>query len=220
MMDAMVTRAESAAATRRALLDAAAELLDLGGPEAVTLREVGARAGVSRGAPYRHFTGKDSLLTTIATESWQRIADQIHTLRTDPALTDSEKLHGALHTLITVARDQPHLYQMLFRRTGHRPEDLAEGLDRVRRQLCGPADTPTADRIRAAGHFQDEFLAIVTDLTGERNTRHYGALLLTSTHGIADMELSGHLATDSLRTTADELIDTLVRVAADAGKTA
>jgi len=33
---------------RRALLDAAAELLDAGGPEAVTLREVGARAGVSR----------------------------------------------------------------------------------------------------------------------------------------------------------------------------
>ncbi|MFD0648993.1 TetR family transcriptional regulator [Streptomyces malaysiensis subsp. malaysiensis] len=45
----MVTRAESAAVTRRALLDAAAELLDLGGPEAVTLREVGARAGVTRG---------------------------------------------------------------------------------------------------------------------------------------------------------------------------
>ncbi|MFI6702265.1 helix-turn-helix domain-containing protein [Streptomyces sp. NPDC050509] len=71
MMDIMVTRAESAAITRRALLDAAAELLDLGGPEAVTLREVGARAGVSRGAPYRHFTGKDSL-------------------RTDPALAASE----------------------------------------------------------------------------------------------------------------------------------
>lgn len=33
---------------RRALLDAAAALLDAGGPEAVTLREVGARAGVSR----------------------------------------------------------------------------------------------------------------------------------------------------------------------------
>lgn len=65
----MVTRAESAALTRRALLDAAAELLDLGGPEAVTLREVGARAGVSRGAPYRHFADKDSLPTAVATES-------------------------------------------------------------------------------------------------------------------------------------------------------
>lgn len=96
---------------------------------------------------------------------------------------------------------------------------LGEGLDRVRRQLCGPAGDPAADRIRAAGRFQDEFLAIVADLVGERNARHYGALLLTSAHGIADMELSGHLGTDGLRTTSDELVDTLVRMVTDAGET-
>ncbi|MFD5139688.1 TetR/AcrR family transcriptional regulator [Streptomyces sp. NPDC058378] len=215
----MVTRAESAAVTRRALLDAAAELLDLGGPAAVTLREVGARAGVSRGAPYRHFSGKDSLLTAIATESWRRIGDQVHALRADPELGASEKLRGALLTLVRVGRDRPHLYQMLFRRHGHRPEELGEGLDRVRRQLCGPADDPVADRLRAAGRFQDEFLAVVSGLVGERNTRHYGALVLTGAHGITDMELSGHLDPDELDATAEELIDTLVRLVADAGRT-
>lgn len=219
MMGVMTTRAESAAVTRRALLDAAAELLDLGGPEAVTLREVGARAGVTRGAPYRHFAGKDSLLTAIATEGWERIGDRVHALRTDPALSASEKLCGALRALIGVGQDQPHLYQMLFRRRGHRPEELGEGLDRVRRQLCAPAGDPAADRVRAAGRFHDEFLAIVAALVGERNARHYGALLLSSAHGIADMELSGHLGTDRLRTTPDELVDTLVRMVADAGGT-
>ncbi len=219
MMAVMVTRAESAAVTRRALLDAAAELLDLGGPEAVTLREVGARAGVTRGAPYRHFAGKDSLLTAVVTEGWERIGDQVHALRTDPALSASEKLRGALRALIGVGQDQPHLYQMLFRRPGHRPEELGEGLDRVRRQLCGPADDPAADRVRAAGRFQDEFLAIVAALAGERNTRHYGALLLSGAHGIADMELSGHLGTDRLRSTTDELVDTLVRMVGDVGET-
>ncbi len=219
MVEAMVTRAESAALTRRALLDAAADLLDLGGPEAVTLREVGARAGVTRGAPYRHFTGKDSLLTAVATKSWERIADQVHGLRADPALSASDKLRGALRTLISVGRDQPHLYQMLFRRPGHRPEDLGEGLDHVRRQLCAPAEDPTAARIRAAGRFQDEFLAIVADLVGEPNAQHYGALLLTSAHGIADMELNGHLATERLRTTSDDLVDTLVDLVTNAGQT-
>ncbi|MCY0937281.1 TetR/AcrR family transcriptional regulator [Streptomyces sp. H34-S4] len=213
----MVTRAESAAVTRRALLDAAAVLLDLGGPEAVTLREVGAQAGVSRGAPYRHFTGKDSLLTVIATESWERIADQVHALRTDPARSAADRLRGALHTLIAVGRNQPHLYQMLFRRPGHRPEDLGEGLDRVRGQLCTPAGDPTADRLRAAGRFQGEFLAVVADVVGERNTRLYSALLLTSAHGIADMELSGHLGPASLGTTPEEIVDTLVRMVTDAG---
>ena len=54
----MTSRLESAAKTRRALLDAAAELLDEGGPEAVTLREVGSRAGVSRAAPVPALPGQ------------------------------------------------------------------------------------------------------------------------------------------------------------------
>ncbi|MGW1061921.1 TetR/AcrR family transcriptional regulator [Micromonospora rubida] len=207
----MVTRVESAAVTRRTLLDAAAELLDLGGPEAVTLREVGARAGVTRGAPYRHFADKDSLLTAIAAESWERIGDQVHALRTDPALSASEKLRGALHALIGVGRAQPHLYQMLFRSRSRRTPARTWN-------PCAPAGDPAA-YVRAAGRFQDEFLAIVTALVGERNARHYGALLLTSAHGIAGMELSGHLDTDKWRTTADELVDTLVRMVADAGET-
>ncbi|MCX4782397.1 TetR/AcrR family transcriptional regulator [Streptomyces sp. NBC_01264] len=214
----MVTRAQSAALTRRALLDAAAELLDLGGPEAVTLREVGARAGVSRGAPYRHFTGKDSLLTVVATEAWERIADRVHALRTDPSLSASDRVRGALRTLTGVGREQPHLYQMLFRRPGHRPEELGEGLDQVRRGLCAPTDDPVAERLRAAGRFQREFMVVVAGLVGEARSRHYGALLLAGAHGIAEMELSGHLDAGSLDTSSDGLVDTLVRMVTDVGE--
>src|SRR5690242_12099472 len=114
MMVGMVTRVESAAVTRRALVDAAAELLDAGGREAVTLREVGARAGVSRGAPYRHFPDKESLLTAIAVESWERLGDQIRAVREDSSLSASERLRRALAGLIAVGRRQPHLYQQMF----------------------------------------------------------------------------------------------------------
>jgi AcrR family transcriptional regulator len=207
----MVTRAESAAATRRALLDAAAELLDLGGPEAVTLREVGARAGVTRGAPYRHFADKDSLLTAVAAECWERIADQAHLLRIDPALSPVEKLRGALQALICVGRDQPHLYQLLFWRPGH-----LNRLERLHRQVCGPEDDPEAPG-RAADRFQEEFLAVVTTVVGKDDAQHYGALLLTSAHGIAGMERSGQLGTDKWSTTADDLADTLIRMVAEAG---
>ena len=209
----MVTRAESAAATRRALLDAAAELLELGGPEAVTLREVGARAGVTRGAPYRHFADKDSLLTAVATESWERIVDQVHVLRMDATLSAAEKLRGALRALIGLGREQPYMYQMLFWWRGHR---RGEGFDRVRRQLCGPTDDPAEAVLATAERFQDEFLAIVAALVGERDSGHYGALLLASAHGMAGMELSGHLGTDKWRTTSDELVDTIVRMVSEA----
>ena len=41
-------------------------LLDEGGVDHVTLREVGRRAGVSHNAPYKHFESKEALLAAIA----------------------------------------------------------------------------------------------------------------------------------------------------------
>lgn len=188
-----MSRTESAAATRRALLDDAAELLDSGGPAAVTLREVGARAGVSRGAPYRHFADKESLLTAVAAESWERIGDQMHALQTDSRLLPVERIRAALIVLIAVSRQQPYLYQLMFGR---------------------PAGDPAA-AVEAAQRSCDEFLPIVAAVVGEQNARRYGAILLTGAHGAAGLELSGLLSTDKWHTTAEELIDTLVAMVAE-----
>jgi AcrR family transcriptional regulator len=190
----MTSRVESAAATRRALLADAAALLDSGGPAAVTLREVGARAGVSRGAPYRHFADKESLLTAVAAEGWQHIGDRMHALRTDGRLLPLDKLRAALLVLVTVSREQPHLYQLMFTR---------------------PAGNPTAV-VRAAQRGCDEFLAIVTAVVGEQNAQRCSAVLLTGAHGAAGLEWSGLLSTDKWHTTADELIDALVAMAVGA----
>lgn len=187
----MVSRAESAAATRRALLDAAADLLDSGGPDAVTLRGVGARAGVSRGAPYRHFPDKDSLLTAIAVEALDRIADQLRAVRTDPRVPPADKLSRALPALMTVGRRQPHLYRLIF---------------------TAPAGDQSAIRAatEAADRAQDEFFAIVGELVGARHARRYAALLLASAHGITDMEVNGHWSADKWHSTTEELVSTLV----------
>jgi AcrR family transcriptional regulator len=189
-----MSRAESAAATRRALLDDAAALLDSGGPDAVTLREVGARSGVSRGAPYRHFADKESLLTAVAAESWQRVGDQMHALQTDTRLPPADTLRAALDILITVSREQPYLYQLMF---------------------STPVGDPTAV-VRAAQRGCDEFLAIVAAVFGEQNAQRYSAILLTGTHGAAGLESSGLLSTDKWHTTADELIDALVAMVTEA----
>lgn len=191
-----MSRAESAAATRRALLGAAAELLDGGGPEAVTLREVGARAGVSRGAPYRHFADKESLLTAVAAASWERIGDRMRALQTDARLQSAEKLRAAIMVLVTVSRRQPYLYQLMF---------------------STPTGDPTA-AVRAAQRCCDEFLAIASAVFGEQNAQRYGAILLTGAHGAAGLESSGLLSTDKWHTTADELTDTLIAVVAEANR--
>lgn len=60
---------------RAALLTAAAELLDEGGPEAVSIRECARRAKVSHAAPYRHFATKEALLLALAEDGFAALAD-------------------------------------------------------------------------------------------------------------------------------------------------
>ena len=186
----MVSRAESAASTRRALLEAAAELLDEGGPEAVTLRDVGARAGVSRGAPYGHFADKESLLAAVAAEGWERLGDEIAAQRGTPP----DRLRGALSRLVTIGRRHPHRYRQMF---------------------GPPAGEEPGRVIRASCRTQEEFLAIVSELVDERDLHRYGALLFTGVSGIIAAELSGHFDTGTWRTSADDLVDTLVAIIAD-----
>lgn len=183
MLGGMVTRAEAAAATRDALVRAASELLDEGGPDAVTLRAVGARAGVSRGAPYGHFEDKAHLLTRLAIDAWNAVTDEVEQLRGEPA----ERLERALLTLIEVGRRSPHRYALMF---------------------ATPADDPAA--AVAASRLENQFLAMVADVVGEPDARRYGALLMASAHGIAGLELSGHLAREKWGVDGDQLVRTLV----------
>jgi AcrR family transcriptional regulator len=191
-----MSRTETAAATRRALLDEAAVLLDGGGPEAVTLREVGARAGVSRGAPYRHFADKENLLTAVAAEGWERIGDRMHALRMDERRPPADRLRRALVGVIDVSRRQPHLYQLMF---------------------SAPAGDPAAV-VRAAQRMCDEFLAIVAAVVGEQNAGRHAAILLTGVHGAAGLESSGLLRTDKWHTDAEELVDSLLATVAEADR--
>lgn len=185
----MISRAESAAATRRALLDAAAALLDSGGLDAVTLRAVGARAGVTRGAPYRHFADKESLLIAVGTRAWDLLGDRMQALRADPGLSAAEKVRGGLIALIDIGRSRPHLYKLMFSNPPGDPMALA----------------------RAAQRSQTEFLAVVADLVGEQDARRYAALLISAANGIAGLEASGQLTDPKWGgVSAEDLTDTLV----------
>src|SRR5215213_2214532 len=62
---------------RRALIDAALQLAGEGGAEAVSVREAARRAGVSPGAPFRHFPSRDALMAAVATEAQRRFRAEI-----------------------------------------------------------------------------------------------------------------------------------------------
>jgi AcrR family transcriptional regulator len=62
---------------RRALLDAALEVLSAEGASALTLREVARRAGVTHAAPYRHFADKQTLLAAVAEEGFRMLTAEM-----------------------------------------------------------------------------------------------------------------------------------------------
>src|SRR5215218_5617032 len=62
---------------RRGLLDEALSTIRAAGVEALTLREIGARLGVSRTALYRHFADKGALLAAVATEGFRTLREQL-----------------------------------------------------------------------------------------------------------------------------------------------
>jgi AcrR family transcriptional regulator len=62
---------------RRVLVDAAFELVGEGGAEAVSVREAARRAGVSPGAPFRHFESREALLAAVAEEAQRRFRAEI-----------------------------------------------------------------------------------------------------------------------------------------------
>jgi len=62
---------------RRALLQEALVTIRSEGVEGLTLREIGARLGVSRTALYRHFADKAALLEAVATEGFRSFREQL-----------------------------------------------------------------------------------------------------------------------------------------------
>src|SRR5579871_4014293 len=62
---------------RRVLIDAAFELVEEGGADQLSVREAARRAGVSPGAPFRHFESREALMTAVALEAQRRFRAEI-----------------------------------------------------------------------------------------------------------------------------------------------
>jgi AcrR family transcriptional regulator len=161
--------------TRDALVEAAAGLLEAGGVGAVTLREVGRRAGVSHNAPYKHFADKEELLAAVAARELRRGQDGRQRVKRSLAPVDA--VQAMLTGYVRHALAHPQLFRLTYGpwRTGS--AELALAADEARTALVQAVAAAQASGDLPAG-----------------DTERVTALLLAVAHGAADLALSGHLA--------------------------
>ncbi|MEV3990299.1 TetR/AcrR family transcriptional regulator [Streptomyces sp. NPDC049837] len=130
---------------RRAVLAAALDVIGTDGPAALSLRDLARRAGVSHAAPAHHFKDRAGLLTAIAAEGFDLLAD---------ALARAADLREAGVRYVRFAMDHPAHFQVMFQPGLHRPDDPAllaartRAGDRLREAVADAVDT---DEPRLAG---------------------------------------------------------------------
>jgi len=98
--------------TRRALIDAAADVIARRGVEAASIREIYTLAGVKAPTLYHHFGDKQGLLDAVVTDAFDRYLAQKRALRTsgDPRTT----IRRGWDAHVDFARKNPALYRLMW----------------------------------------------------------------------------------------------------------
>lgn len=99
---------------RAALVLAAGELLEEVGAALVSLRGVAERAGLSRQAPYNHFTDKEAMLAALVTIGFHRLAADLRAAA--EGQTSALALASAGEAYIAFAQERPALFRLMFAR--------------------------------------------------------------------------------------------------------
>ena len=101
---------------RQALLVAAKALIAEAGIENLSLRKLAERAGVSRTAPYHHFSDKNDLLCAIAAQGFLRRHQEARDTFNNSRLTAEEKFAEFICGYIKFAANNPEEYELMFGR--------------------------------------------------------------------------------------------------------
>ena len=165
---------------RRALVDAARQLLERDGPNALSLRAVAREAGVSPAAPYHHFKDKSELLDAVAEQGWAMLSEFL----TGARATSSDKRDRISEvglSYVKFARAHPALYRLMY--------------DCSRNRAALPEQS--GDERGAFGHVRERLIA-----AGVREDDTFGIELATigswcAAHGLAEM--AGFKQFDSLK---------------------
>ena len=151
-------------------------MLEERGMAAVTLRAVGERAGVSRQAPYRHFSGKEELLSVVAAGYFERVGQEM--VRAAEAAEGSfGRLDAMAAAYVGFALESPARCRLMFG-----PEIKGSPHPAVHEA----AHAVHGRFVRTVAECQEEGLLPGGDPV------ELAAIVYATAHGAVDLTLSGH----------------------------
>ncbi len=124
----MVSRQEQKEQTRQRILEAARELFEAKGPDATTMRELGAKAGVTAGNIFIHFKDKSALMIEVLKEMLDDELDEV--IASVPWEADLiTRLMHLPRRLYPFYASRQKLMRTLLRETYLRPPEYLKPLD-------------------------------------------------------------------------------------------
>ncbi len=188
---------------REASAREAQDIVDDSGIEALSLREVARRLGVSHQAPYKHFPTRDHLLAEVVARGYREFAE--HLDARSRAVDPASGLEAMGRAYIDFAATHPGRYRLLFGTP-----------------LPDPADHP---RMMAEARHAFGLLASgIAALPGARRSReridHDAIFIWSALHGLASLTATSAFATVELpRARLDHALEeVLARIGVVLGK--
>jgi AcrR family transcriptional regulator len=163
------------------LVQVTLELLAEQGPEGLSLRRIARRAGVSHGAPLRHFRSSADLLAEVAARGFQQLSEAVEkaSAQLAPGIGPMARLAAAGRAYVHSAVANPGLFALMFR-----PEALDVENESFRRHGT-EAFEQVVRHVRAA---QD------AGWQPGRDTRLLAGCVWAAVHGLATLWAQGALS--------------------------
>ncbi|MFI6409785.1 TetR/AcrR family transcriptional regulator [Streptomyces sp. NPDC050548] len=175
-----------AAGLRDRLVDVGVELVAGEGAQALTLREIARRAGVSHGAPRRYFPTHLELLSAIARRGFAELGERAAGAVGDGTASPRAQVTALGRVYLEFAFDNPGMYELMFR------HDLLESGHLGLRETSLP------------------LFGVLVDLVGrarpDADARLVAGALWASLHGLVQLWRWGSL---QLATGADDFVPLL-----------
>ena len=161
---------------RENLLRTSRELLDEGGPAALSMREVARRAGCTHQAPYHYFTNREAILAALVEAGFGELANRLRDARDKVGTEDlGTVVEASGNAYVEFALTNPGVFRIMFRR-----------------DMCDPAGFPGVQA--ASRRTYDELGRLARINFGERAIREHEVALWAGVHGLAVLLLDGLMA--------------------------